>query len=171
MSACKNGFSIGLALTILLFASGCCTTHPSDPVAFFRRTNPTEAKQYVYLHEVNLDAYSMLIGERLASLNGVVMGMKQRFGEIPGVNEYADKIMRQQAEEKEHVLQYFEELRQASAGGGAICQYEWNGGKTRETGLLVVKSGRVVRREPWLTEYLSNLDARVEENTTVPGAK
>jgi hypothetical protein len=161
MSAGQNNFSI--CLTILLLASGCCTTQPNDPVALFRRTNPTEAKQYAYLHEINLDAYSMLIGERLGSINGIVVGMKQRFGEVPGVNEYADRILRQQVEEKMHVAQYFDELRQVSAGGGAIFQYEWSDGKTRETGLLVVKSGKVVRREPWLTDYLSIQGTKAEE--------
>jgi hypothetical protein len=160
MRTCRNTFSIWSIM--LLLTSGCCTTQPSDPIALFRRTNPTEAKQYAYLHEINLDAYSMLIGERLGSINGIVVGMKQRFGEVPGVNEYADRILRQQVEERQHVVQYFEELRQASAGGGAICQYEWSDGKTRETGLLVVKSGRVVKREPWLTEYLSEQKAETE---------
>jgi hypothetical protein len=105
----------------------------------------------------------MLIGERFGSINGIVVGMKQRFGKFPGVNDYADRILREQVEEKQHVVQYFEELRQASAGGGAICQYEWSDGKTRETGLLVVKSGKVVRREPWLTDYLSDQGTNAEE--------
>jgi RHS repeat-associated protein len=44
MSTARNTFSIWSMLLLLM--SGCCTTQPSDPVASFLRTNPTEAKEY-----------------------------------------------------------------------------------------------------------------------------
>jgi hypothetical protein len=126
-----------------------------DAVGLFRRKNPVEARQYVYLNPVNLDTYSMVIGERMGAISVIINGMKQRFGETPGVNEYADYFLHELGEDKRHVETLFHELKAASSGGGAICQFEWNDGKAREIGLLVLKSGEVVRREMWLTEDVS----------------
>lgn len=64
-------------------------------------------------------------------------------------------MAQREGEDRERIIEFFRSLEEASSSGGAVCQYEWSDGKTKETGFLVLKSGEIVKREPWITEYLS----------------
>jgi hypothetical protein len=146
IGVCFSALSVGVL-------SGCCTLVPANPVAQFKQMHPKEAGRFSVLYPTSLDTYSILLGERMAKINGIVTGMKQRFGAYPGVAAYAEKTLSELGAETRHAIEHLEELEKKSSGGGVVCQYQWRDGETKETGLLVIKHGEIIYKEPWVTDY------------------
>jgi len=145
-----------LILSCLLILAGCCSTlEKSAPTSLFQRKHPLEFRQYAYLNPVSLDTYRAIWGERAGASSYILDEMQRRFGDTPGVMEFVKQMAQQEGKDRKRLVDSFRELQQLSASGGAVCQFEWSDGKTREIGLLVLKAGEVIRREPWVTDYLS----------------
>jgi len=81
--------------------------------------------------------------------------MERRFGNTDGIKQFVRQMAQQEGRDRQRMVGFIHDLEAASSSGGAICQYEWSDGKTAETGFLVIKGGKVVKREPWITDYLS----------------
>jgi len=124
-------------------------------VAEFQRKHPAEFGQYAYLNPISFDTYKAVWGERAGSASFILGEVERRFGNEQGVKEFVRTMLRQEAEDRDRIIKFCRDLEEASANGGVVCQYEWSDGKERETGFLVLKSGEVVKRAPWLTDYLS----------------
>jgi hypothetical protein len=146
--------SLPACLLFILVLAGCCTDPTYGPVAEFRRKHPEEAKRFSALYPTSLSAYGILLGDRMAQFNAVLAGMKQRFGDTPGLKDYADQSAAELGGQARHALDHFSDLVAKSSNGGALCEYEWSDGKIKETGLLILKGGEVIEKESWLTENL-----------------
>lgn len=149
--------SIVLAsVSCLLLVGGCCSIPQAyRPVAEFQRKHSAEFGKYTYLNPVSLDTYKVIWGERAGSASYILGETERRFGNEQGVKEFVKTMLQREAEDRQKILKFCRDLEEASSNGGVICQYEWSDGKTKETGFLVLKSGEVVKREPWVTDYLS----------------
>ena len=139
-----------------LALAGCCMPQRTDPINQYKQKHPGEAKDYTYIYPVNLELYKGLVDFEFGRMAGIAGGLRARFGSTPGVNEFADKISKEQTREHEASSEHFQELEMASSNSGLICQYNWSDGKTREIGWLVIKSGEVIKRLPWQLDELSN---------------
>jgi hypothetical protein len=146
-------FYLWCGLSVLL--TGCCTAPNPDPVADFRRKHPSEARAYTHIYPVGTDMYDMIFRVKSVTISGIGHSLKERFGDAATLADYADRILKQEAKAIQEWERLFAQLQAASTNGGFICEYGWSDGKTKETGLLVLKSGDVVKREPWLTDYVS----------------
>jgi hypothetical protein len=67
-----------------------------------------------------------LLGFEHGVESGNISGWKLRFGNIPGVTEYSEQLLKHGAKDSEHWLTQFRDLERASSGGGVICQFEWS---------------------------------------------
>lgn len=139
-------------LALIFSSAGCCTTS-NEPVRRFSKEHPREFKTYKYILPIHLATYDMLVGERLAAVQGIVDGMRSNSGHVPGVTNYAHVVMRREGEYRRKTIELHQKWEEMSQYGGAICQFEWSDGKTREIGILVLKSGEIVDRQPWFVEY------------------
>jgi hypothetical protein len=137
----------------MVLLGGCCTTRCwNDPVAQYRKKHPDEARRYSVLNPVNLVTYAEVAGWAMGSTT-FTRQLREKFGHVQGVNEFADQAVKNEFEAKQLFTTLFRGLEQAASGGGVVCQFEWSDGKTKETGLLAIRSGEVVKRERFLREY------------------
>ena len=97
----------------------------------------------------------MIYRGKSVAIRGIGSSLKERFSNVPELSTYAEVIVSNETKAFEAWDQRLKDLRKEIASGGAVCEYEWSDGKTRETGILVLKSGEVVKRDAWLTEFLS----------------
>jgi hypothetical protein len=145
-----------VSVSWLLLIVGCCAIPDAHrPVAEFQRKHPAEFRKYTYLNPISLNTYKAVWGER-AGATGYMLGeIHRRFGNVDGVKEFVKAMRQRESEDRQRILTFCRDLEEAGSNGGAVCQYEWSDGKSKETGFLVLKSGEVVKREPWLSDYLS----------------
>jgi hypothetical protein len=149
----RNVFWLWILAAIAL--AGCCTAlNQNDPVAQYRHKHSVEAKKYSLLDPTNLEACKGMVGLCMGSWSFFGPELKRQFGNVPGINMFADKEIEVQGSLMNSLLKMFLELKDASSGGGAVCQFEWSDGTTKETGLLALKSGEIVKREVFITDYL-----------------
>jgi hypothetical protein len=144
-----------IPIWIFLIAAGCCSVSTYKPIADFREKNPADFHKYTYLNPVNLNTYLGLSAFDHGFDSGQISSMKKHYGSVPGLNEYADKLLKDEAAERKMWITQFQELDSASKGGGIICQFEWSDGKTSEMGLLALKDGEVAKRCVWLVNYIA----------------
>ena len=148
---CRWSLSILLWLGLL---AGCCGIPASyQPVAEFRRKHPKECERYAYLNPISLETYVIIWGERAGAYSYILEEAKRLFGETEGVKQFVESMAEREGKDRRLILEFFGDLESTSSGGGAVCQYEWSDGKTREVGFLVLKAGDVIKREPWITDY------------------
>jgi hypothetical protein len=121
----------------------------------FSRKEPSGLSQMRISQPVNLNTYRGLSGFDHGFDSGQISSMKKHYGSVPGLNEYADKLSKDEAAERKMWITQFHELESASKGGGIICQFERSDGKTSEMGLLALKDGEVVKRCVWLVNYIA----------------
>jgi hypothetical protein len=140
---------------LLLIAVGCCSTKEREPVATYQIKHPDEAKKFIYLNPVNLNTYRCMLGDQEGWVGSIVTSLRKKFPDVPGVQEFANQQLKEEASETAAEIDKFKDFEKASTNGGAICQFEWDDGKTHEIGLLVLKDGEIVRRDVWLTDYLT----------------
>jgi len=143
------------SLCCLTLLAGCCGTPRSHgPIAEFERKHPEEFEQYAYLNAISLDTYKAVWGEKAGAASYILDETERLFGKTDGVKDFVKRMAEREGENRRRILAFFRELEDSGAGGGVVCQYEWSDGETRETGFLVVKSGEIIKREPWVTDYL-----------------
>jgi hypothetical protein len=130
-----------------------CSTVQNEPVSQFRAKHSIDAKKFAYINPISLDTYEAMFGFN-AGLSYIGPNLKAKFGNIAGINEYADKIIKSEQDLRNQRVQMFKKLENSSANGGVICQYKLNNGVIDEIGFLVLKSGEIVEQEPLITEYL-----------------
>ena len=142
-------------LCCLALMAGCCSAPRNyRPIAEFKRKHPEEFVKYAYLNPISFNTYKAVWGEKAGAVSYVLDETERRFGKTDGVKEFVKRMSEREGEDRRRILEFFRELETAGSGGGAVCQYEWSDGKTKETGFLVLKSGEVIRREPCVTDYL-----------------
>lgn len=147
----KKYWSTGL----LVLMAGCCRVPESyRPVAEFQRKHPEEFGKFAYLNPISLNTYRAVWGMKAGEASYLLDETERRFGNIDGVKEFVNRMAKREGDDRQRIVEFFRELEAASSGGGAVCQYEWSDSKTRETGFLVLKSGEIIKREPWVTDYL-----------------
>lgn len=133
---------------------GCCVIPVSHrPIAEFKQKHPDEYRQFAYINAISLETYKAVWGAKAGAISHVLDEAERRFGETGGIKSFVNQMAEREGEDRRQMLEFFRELEDAGAGGGAVCQYEWSDGKTREVGFLVVKSGDIIKREPWITDY------------------
>ena len=71
------------------------------------------------------------------------------------MNEYLQSKEKEVALEFQGANKQYKDLEILSEGGGCVCQFKWDDGRSDEIGLLVLKNGAIVKREVWVTEYFS----------------
>lgn len=143
-------------LTPLMAILGCKSPDHVAALTEFRRKNPDEARLYKYVYPITLDTFRVMLGDKYASVADIALTLKERFGDTTTVKAYAENVLNRQAKERRQSIDHLRDLEGAASGGGFVCQFEWSDGKTREIGLLVIKSGTVIKREVWSVDYLSN---------------
>ena len=146
--------TLALSLYACVFLEGCCSRPKViSEVNEFRDKNPTEYREFLYLNPINLDTYRCMLGLRLTVASDITREIKVKFGAIPGVVEYAENKLSQEAEECQTTLRQYSELEALCLPGGIICQFARTNGMTKEIGLLVLKEGRIVKRDVWVVDY------------------
>jgi hypothetical protein len=143
----------GYAFTF--FCAGCATPNPkpADPeLAGFKKNHPAEAAAYTHLYAVNLKNYKVLDQLRSDKASDVVVVMKQKFSDTPELGGYADNLLKTDDEMWKNVERNVAELGEACAPGSTLYEFEWTNGLRVETGLLVLKSGEIAKREVWTSQ-------------------
>jgi hypothetical protein len=148
-------------LAILLF--GCASVGHRLPkgiseVYEFERKHPIEYKDFLYLNPVNMDTYHCTLGDQLAVASNIKRGLTNKFGATPGLNEYVEAKFQQELLECENRSRHYFELEALCSPRGAICQFGWTDGTTKEIGLLVIKDGDIVKRDVWVVDYLKEAE-------------
>jgi hypothetical protein len=144
-----------------LLCAGCATPNPkpADPeLARFKEDQPREAAAYTHLYAVNLENYKVLDQLRSDKAGDIIVVMKQKFPEVTEFGDYADRLLKTDDEMWKNVERNVAELGEACAPGSALYEFEWNNGIRVETGLLILKSGKIAKREVW-TSHDVNIPA------------
>src|SRR5260370_11216572 len=92
----SRGTRLCLCWVLSVLVTGCCTTPSDHPVADFRRKHPSEARAYRYIYPVGTDMYDMLFRVKSVTISGIGHSLEQRFGDVPGLADYADRILKQE---------------------------------------------------------------------------
>lgn len=154
--------------TVLLMITGCARSPaPSAAVAAFKNKHPGEFGNYVYLNPISGDSYAMGWNLAAGEFNATLKEIDQRCGTNAEMKTFVEKVLHEQAADTVNINRHFGDFKKAASDGGTICEYEWNDGKTRETGMLIIKSGEVIRRDPWITEYSSVEDLHSSNDAAV----
>lgn len=138
-----------------VFCAGCATSKPkpADPeLDHFKKNHPGESAMYTHLYAVNLANYKVLDQLRSDKASDIVVVMKQKFSDTPELGGYADNLLKTDDEMWKNVERNVAELGEACAPGSTLYEFEWNNGLRVETGLLVLKSGEIAKREVWTSQ-------------------
>lgn len=144
---------IVICVFVLFVCGGCC--NPGfKPIAKFKRNHPDEYSKYLYLYPISLDTYYYLEGTKYGAVHRVLLEVK-KIEDAPKMNEYLQSKEKEVALEFQGANKQYKDLEILSEGGGCVCQFKWDDGRSDEIGLLVLKNGAIVKREVWVTEYFS----------------
>jgi hypothetical protein len=147
----------------LLLAAGCCSVPKNyDPIMAFQRKHPKEFAKYIYINPAVPDSYGSVVALNYGFFSGGVDGLEHHFADRPQDSAFVKRWVQTEGRFYQKQIDYFRGLSKEVSKGGAVCQYRWSDGKTEEFGFLVLKSGDVIRREPWITDYLSEQNAATE---------
>jgi hypothetical protein len=138
--------------------AGCCTrgtNGTASELINYKKSHPDDYKHFVYLLPTKLDTYQYLLADRLQVARHISTQMKIKFTNSPGVQEFADREFKEQMEACEKASQHYTELEKLAFPDGTVCQFCWNDGKTQETGMLVLKSGNIIERDVWITDFVT----------------
>lgn len=106
------------------------------------------------MNPIDIASYSALWSEPVGESRGDLEAIRDRFGTNEDLRSYVQRVIELQSKEKQQMEKMFADLSNAAIGG-SVCQYEYVADGLKETGILVVKNGDVIRRESMLTEILS----------------
>jgi hypothetical protein len=150
-----NCMRLHIVCLLMLFLTGCCSMPANKAITAFQQKHPAEFRKYVYLKPANLDTYSVLFGDRHGTIVRIGTELENKFGNVPGMNEYVNQFLHEEAKERQDTIKRYTDFQDKSANGGVICQFEWNDGKMKEIGLLALKDGEIVKREVWMGDFLT----------------
>ena len=140
---------------LLLIASGCCSNKISHiAVREFQQRHPEEFKRYTFIYPITLATHMALAADRMSDVCAIADKLQKEYGSDPAISEFARNIIRQENVVREKAVRSAKELESLKGDDGAICQFEWSDGSTKEVGLLVIRKGRVLKRDVWFAEYL-----------------
>ena len=142
-------------LGILLIASGCCSNKIShSAVREFQQRHPEEFKRYAFIYPITLATHMALAADRMSDVCGIAEKLQEKYGSVPGISEFAQDIIKQENVIREKTIKSAHEMERLIGNNGAICQFEWSDGVTKEVGLLVIRNGQVLKRDVWFLDYL-----------------
>jgi hypothetical protein len=113
----------------------------------FRKKHPTESSAYENIAPASLGAYKGIVNAFKEVQLGIASGIKNRFADNSNVVNYATNISKDAMAIQQRWDKAFADLDEASTNGGVICQFDWSDGKKKETGLLVLRSGEIIKRD------------------------
>jgi hypothetical protein len=140
------------SLAQVAIACGCCPSVGSDPVALFRLKHPKDWKKYSYISPANTELCDVIFNAKSLVIYEIGDSLKEKFANPPEIAAYGDRIVAMETKARTAWKKTLDELHEAKAKGGTICQFEWSDGITKETGLLVVSSGEISKRAAWSSE-------------------
>jgi hypothetical protein len=126
----------------------------ASAIGQFRAKHPSDAKNYIYIHPTTTEIAENWLTIHEAIFLSELRRLKRRFPDNVDVDQYADSMITQTRTMELRTFDWIKEFKAASSNGGVLCDYEWTDGKTQEDGVLVIRSGDIVKREPWVTIYL-----------------
>lgn len=142
-------------LGVLLIASGCCSQRIShSAVREFQHRHPEEFRQYAFLNPITLATHMALAADRMSDVCGIAEKLQEKYGSVPGISEFAQDIIKEENAVRERTIKSAHEMERLMGNDGAICQFGWSDGVTKEVGLLVINNGQVVKRDVWFIDYL-----------------
>lgn len=127
---------------------GCCS-----PKGLLHVIDPGHEGHYRFISPVRLDPYLALIGERFAAVNSITVRLEQKLGDAKDAQDLIREIRAEAIKERAMLRDLFDEFEKLASEGGIICQYEWADGDTVESGLLVLKGRKVLKRSPWTIDF------------------
>lgn len=130
----------------LVCLCGCAGKPDEGPVALFRRIHPSESRLYTYVSPVRTENLEAIYEIKSAVIMETLGALKRKFGDVPEVIVYADKMENMEADALKNWKQMLADLRNARAKGATVCEFEWTDGRTLATGLLVLDAGNIVKR-------------------------
>jgi hypothetical protein len=142
-----------------MLLAGCHTAtvaKSGDPVLVFRQRHPVEARSYSQLYPVSLKSYRELAQLRSDRVGDIIAVAKQKYADVPGLNDYADGILKADTEMWQNVERYLADVGEALPDESSLYEFEWTDGKKIETGLLVLRSGEIAKRKVWTTRDLAS---------------
>jgi hypothetical protein len=157
----SDSVALGAAMVLSLLLCACASHHrgghaaatpppePPDPFALYKESHPAEAALYTHVYPVDFKSYQALDQIRSDNASDIVLVMKQKFSDVPGFSDYADRLLKVDDQMWKNVQRNIVELGEACAPGAALYEFEWSDGLKVETGLLVVKEDRIVKRQVW----------------------
>jgi hypothetical protein len=134
--------------------AGCGPSPTATPVEQFARKHGDEARRYVFISPLRLDVLDWLNDEKAGELVGIAQSLRDQFKDKPEVVAFADKLFEMRGRGDRRWKEIARGLREAEAAGGTVCQYEWRDGSVVRRGLLVLRSGDVVKDLLWVEENL-----------------
>lgn len=139
-------------IAVGLLAIGYCRSNGDDPIGKFREKQPQEAKKYTYLEIASLKAARLITARGQRDAWNVAATVLAKFGDLPGVREYAEKVVENERKNVEMFEKDMDSLEGERANGGSVCEYERTEGEMMEIGFLVLRNGEVVKRMPIYSE-------------------
>jgi hypothetical protein len=153
-------------LGLLLAATGCCSHKACHPaVREFQRKHPEEYKRYAFIYPTTLAIHMALVADRISAVCEIAEKLQEEYGSVPGISEFAQDIIKQENLVRQTTIKWAREMERLMGKDGAICQYEWGYGVTKEVGLLVLRNGHVAKREVWFVEYSREDPEQCSEGT------
>ncbi len=145
---------------LLLLMAGCSPDPgPVSPVGEFKGKHGADFKLYKFLNPVSVETFLMLLHKNYGESNGILEAMKTQIGTDENARAFVDNSLQQQAAEMQRMEKFFRDMESMAANGGAVCQYEWSDGATRESGFMVLKGGEIIARAPWITQDIAKTKA------------
>jgi hypothetical protein len=139
----------------MLTISGCCCPVEFKPVCEFQKTHPQQAQKYSHLAPVTLIRYRDLLAGRGTYMQIFADKLKQNFGNVPGMQDFADEELTLESKNRIAKLHAYNEMEELAKNGGCICEFEWSDKTNYEFGLLVLKGGNVVKRDVFFGKDLT----------------
>jgi hypothetical protein len=136
---------------LLVFLSGCDCIHPStnqNDLDQFKMTYPQDAAKYSYLQEVKIDVYVANVVFCVGRVETALRVIEKKYPSAEGLSEALRRATKESSERYEQVKANAEELKVA-AKGGTLCEFEYENQGRHEWGFLVLKGGKITRREVW----------------------
>ena len=115
-------------------------------IAAFRRVHPVESRQFTELRPASLRAAMMLVIENNTDAATIAQSIKRKWGNVPGVSEYADNAISVETEKLDRIHRMVDDFERDTASGGVLFDYICRDDAKEETGLLVLRGGHIVRK-------------------------
>ena len=145
-----------VAASVLVTACDNSKTR-NDEIVKFRADQPVESAKYIQLSEANLDLYRELSRVSLFNVIAYAEELKKKWGDEPELVAFADRMIEVEEKLLKSTLERFDVLEKATAGGGVVCQFTYiKETNNTESGFLVLKDAKIVKRHSWVVGVLES---------------